>query len=138
MTEMLDVRKESAVITERLKLAMDREPWSSLSEPKRIDHLPNLLEALLRMACDPDCEATHRDEVLEFARIHGLDRRYQGFEEEVIFEEYYLLRREACTGLRTFHEEQTLEPIIPRLDAAISLATLASLRGLHGRGIEGL
>lgn len=138
MTESTDVRKESATITARLKLVMDREPWTSLPESQRVDHLPDLLGALLRMAFDPEREAGHRDEVLEFARLHGVDRRNQGFEEEVIFEEYYLLRSEACTGLRAFHEERALESIIPRLDAAISLATLASLRGLHGRGIDGL
>lgn len=138
MTGVRDVRKESAVITERLKIVMGRDPWTSLSEPQRVDHLPELLGALLRMAFDPGRDPILREEVLEVARRHGVDRRYQGFEEEVIFEEYYLLRSEACTGLRMFHQERDLEAVISRLDAAISLATLGSLRGLHGRGVEGL
>lgn len=133
-----DLRKETALIAERIKLAMAREPWGNLPEDQRVDHLPKLVEALLQTAFDAAEDEKRSARVLELGRIHGLDRRYQGFDEEVVLAEYYLLRSEACNGLRTFHAEDELESVIPKLDAAISSATMASLRGLHGRDVEGL
>lgn len=133
-----DVREETALIAERIKLAMVREPWGSLPEDQRIDHLPKLVEALLQTAFDEREDEKRTARVLELGRIHGLDRRYQGFDEEVVLAEYYLLRSEACDGLRTLHADDALESVIPKLDAAISSATMASLRGLHGRDVDGL
>lgn len=138
MSDASDLRKESALIVDRVKQAMNRDPWTTLPESQRLDHLPALVDTLLPIAFERTDDGARRDELLELARRHGMDRRYQGFEEELILREYYLLRSEACNGLRTFHSERALESVIPQLDAAISEATLASLRGLHGKDASGL
>lgn len=71
-----------------------------------------------------------RRELIRAAIQHGRERRTDGFTEEMLFLEYHLLRRGLWNELRRRNPELASETIM-RIDAEISMATCASLRGFH-------
>lgn len=113
-----------------------KEPWYSLPQEDRMDHLHQVVIGLVEASlCDPADVDAHEANVWAAAR-HGHQRREQGLDEAQILTEYHLLRRaiwrcvqrDVAPG-RAFHA-------ISRIDTAISLATMASLRGYHRRELE--
>ena len=114
----------------------DRPPWDRLTTADRIDHLAPLLESLFRAVFEETPERTHRAEMIRDAATHGEERRAQGYDEEIILEEYYLLRDLLWTELRARLPAAEAAPIIVRVDAALSLASAACLRGMHREALE--
>lgn len=113
-----------------------REPWLSLPEHHRIDHLPEVIVGLTEASlCDPADEAAHLQKVWAAAE-HGQHRREQGFAMELIFHEYHLLRQALWRYIRDHAEMSKQAEAINRIDTAISLSTMASLRGYHRRELE--
>lgn len=118
-------------IKSRMAALMTREPWLRISAAERVDHLPQLLDALLRDALSL---AEHRQvpaAVREAGVEHGVHRREQAFREEILFDEYSMLRNETLRMLWGTHQRRDAERIIARVDRSISEATVASLRGFH-------
>lgn len=114
----------------------DRPPWARLTTGERIDHLAPLLESLFRAVFEETTERTHRAEMIRNAATHGEERRAQGYDEEIILEEYYLIRDLLWTELRARLPAGEATPIIIRVDAALSLASAACLRGMHRQALE--
>lgn len=114
----------------------DRPPWDRLTTADRIDHLAPLLGSLFRAVLEETPERMHRAEMIRDAAMHGEERRAQGYDEEIILEEYYLLRDLLWSELRARLETGEAAPIIIRVDAALSLASAACLRGMHREALE--
>lgn len=116
---------------------VQREPWLSLPPDLRLNSIPDLVHALLdAMVCDPADEQARRDAV-HTAIEHGQMRAEQGFEDDLIFMEYHFLRGAVWEGIqRHFGRKRTALEVISRFDAAITVATSASLRGFHRASYE--
>lgn len=118
-------------------VAAAEEPWILLPEHDRIDFLPLVLTQLAEavLCAEPSSESVRA--LVEAALTHGEHRARLGLPDQVIFVEYDLLRRALWRFLNSDKPatERTARAIL-RMDAAISLATRASIVGLHRRQIE--
>ena len=114
----------------------DRPPWDRLTTAERIDHLAPLLDSLFRAVLEETANRTYRAAMIRDAAAHGEERRAQGYDEEIILEEYYLIRELLWTELRARLPAADAAPIIVRVDAALSLASAACLRGMHRTSLE--
>jgi hypothetical protein len=116
-----------------------RPPWTSLTESQWVDHLPPLLRAMIEAAaCSPGSHDARR-RVVEFALVHGEHRRALELPFDILFDEHSCLRN-ATWRLLTDRSGPNLNDSvvaeIVRIDAAVSFATMASLRGYHKSEIE--
>ena len=125
-----------ATLTRQWIDEIDREPWRHLSESERIDHLPILIRQLFRTVISDVAERASRAEMVRTAATHGEQRRAQGFDEDALLEEFYLLRRLLWDYLRDTFGSVGAEGVIAQIDSALSLATAASIRGFHRDGLE--
>lgn len=109
------------------------EPWYSLPRDDRRNHLHEVVIGLVQASlCDPADVDAHEDNVWAAAR-HGEQRREQGLDEAQILTEYHLLRRAIWHCVQRTITPGRAFTAISRIDTAISLATMASLRGYHRR-----
>lgn len=133
-----DLQANTGGVVRRWEDRVRDEPWSSLPKEWRVDHLPAVIEGLaataLRMPADPEAV---RGRIEEIAR-HGSERSRQGLEEAHVLREYHYLRLAIADYLfeRWGPEEPVLDALI-RVDAAITMATRASLLGYHRSHLEG-
>ncbi len=110
----------------------NEEPWFTLPADQKTDSLPKVLATLVAVAlCRQNDASAVRDHVLAAAE-HGRSRREQGFGQDLLLTEYYLLREAIWRFVRTTagpsaHATQA----ILYVDNAISVATRASLQGYH-------
>lgn len=114
-------------IVVRYQELTNRPPWSSLSLFDQVDHLPELLERLLDPRDSPDAI----EPLIRNAVTHGSHRRAQLFTPETILEEYHSLRRAVWEAMSADGSSQEAVPAIVRVDARMSISTLASLHGLY-------
>jgi hypothetical protein len=112
-------------------------PWVSMPPGTSIDHLPPVVLGIAEAAlCAPADMEAHRQKVWAAAK-HGQDRRRQGYEEPLIFQEYHYLRQAIWNYLRQAHpESETVMKAIFRIDTAIQLAITASIQGYHREELE--
>lgn len=107
-------------------------PWLSLPAEAQLDHLPQAIQHLIDAVLLHPREGKAQRALIFTAAQHGEDRRRQGFSDHMIFQEYHLLR----SALRRVFDSLPGEvpsdvEVIPRLDAGITAAAEASLRGYH-------
>ena len=124
-------------ILEDWQTTTTEEPWLSLPSAYKVDHLAEVIRALVDAALGEGDRREARLNKIREAAKHGEDRMEMGFAEHVLFLEYYLLRQ----SLWRFIEQSQRDPsvavqAITRRDAAITLATTASLRGYHKATFE--
>lgn len=113
------------------------EPWLTLPEEHRFNSLPDFTHDLLDAAlCRPDEMEAHRRK-LYAASEHGQTRREQGFPQELVLTEFYLLR-EAIWRILQRHLPDDATGAVMRVDTALSTATRASLAGFHRQELERL
>jgi hypothetical protein len=128
-----------AEIVEEWKRLTSRPPWATLTPSQWVDHLPPLLHAMIDgVVCGSGSHEARR-KVVQSAVRHGSHRRALGVPLDTIFEEYYQLRTATWHLLTTRAGAQLGQGIVGeilRLDAAIGIATLASLRGYHRPEVE--
>jgi hypothetical protein len=111
-------------------------PWSRLPESERIDFLPPMLAATLRgTICEPPDVAARADAV-RAAAIHGAARRRQGFSEEELLHEHYLVRLAMWSAVRNGHSFQVRARAMARADVLLSALMMATLRGYHRDGTD--
>lgn len=106
-------------------------PWTQLTEPQLRDHLPPLLHALMDSTAGSLGSADARERAVTLAAAHGEVRRRQDFSAESLLAEYYLLRNAMWNYIDKDVRSHDAVSSIIRLDAAVSIATLASLAGFH-------
>src|SRR3712207_1473331 len=107
------------------------EPWVSLPLPDLVDHLPAVIAAMVHASLsEPESLERHRVKVAAAAE-HGRQRRESGFDDDVVFQEYYGIRNALWKLIRpSFPGWRGAEAML-RLDTAISVALRASLVGFH-------
>lgn len=130
------IRQRSGQIVSEWRAETNVPPWNQLSEGEWHDHLPPLLKALLdsTICGSRTPEARHR--LVQEAATHGEHRRVLGFTHELLLQEYYALRNALWRILRDAAETRQLTGEILRVDAAISVVTIAAFRGYHREEFE--
>lgn len=110
----------------------EAEPWLALPPDVDFDHLPELIRGLSGAAL---CTEFHRglcEDVARIAALHGERRSREGFNDELVYREYHLLRRGMWERMKRDHGDSAIVFLATmRLDALTSLATAAALHGLH-------
>jgi len=128
-----------AEIVGEWKRLTTKPPWATLTTSQWANHLPPLLHAMIDgVVCGTGSHDARR-RVVEWAIRHGSSRRTLGLPLETIFEEYYQLRTATWHLLTTRAGAKLASGVVGeilRLDAAIGVATLASLRGYHRLEVE--
>lgn len=107
-------------------------PWLQLPEDLDLDHLPELVHALIDTCAMQGEDGDPKRRVVEAGLLHGKHRSGQSYPDHLLFREYHLLREAIWRGMhrRHPHERETISAI-SRIDAAITVATRASLQGYH-------
>lgn len=127
-----DLKDNTEKVVQRWESLTADRPWSGLPRDWRIDHLPDVIEGLADTALQrPLAQSDVRERLKAIAR-HGEERRKQGLEEGHILREYHYLRVAISEYLqdRWGRQEEVIGALL-RIDAAITLATGASLLGYH-------
>jgi hypothetical protein len=133
------IESNVADIVAEWKRLTDKPPWSSLSDADWVDHLPPLLRAMIAGVVCGRGSHVARQEVVDKAIIHGEHRRARGLTVEIILEEQSQLRTATWHFLTAKVDAVATSGVVEeilRLDAAIGVATLASIRGFHRPEIE--
>lgn len=106
-------------------------PWSRLPEPERTDFLPPLLEATLRGTITEPPDGQARSDAIKAAAVHGAARRRQGFTEEEVLHEHYLIRLALWSAARGGESFRLRARAMARADVLLSVLMLATLRGFR-------
>lgn len=121
----------AAAVVQEWATAADRFNWRGIRKAIDEDHLADLVRRLGEAAlARQDGASGPSRELVWTAVLHGVGRREDGFTEEMLFQEYYLLRRCMWGALKRKSPESAAETIM-RIDAEITMATNASLQGFH-------
>lgn len=113
------------------------EPPLRLSAGHDLGVLPEVIQDLIEVSLlHPNDLAAHEHKVFDAVR-HGEDRRRQGMEERIVFEEFAAIREALRRYLATCPVPRwKRREAIMRLDMAISVAELAAIRGFHRASFE--
>ena len=122
-------------IVEDWQTTTKQEPWLSLPSEYRMDNLAEVIRSMVDAALGEGDRREARIRKLREAAKHGEHRMQMGFAEQVLFLEYYLIRQSLWRFVEQHHSGSAAQ-VIMRLDAAITLATVASLRGYHKATFE--
>lgn len=121
------------ILRDREALTRD-QPWLALPTDARLDHIPQLVEALVDACVCAETDRATREHAVRTAMEHGVQRRDHGFEDDLLFREYHLLREAIWRGMqKRRRKDHAAFDAIARIDAGITVATRASLEGFHGR-----
>jgi hypothetical protein len=113
-----------------------QEVWHGLPPVMDFDHLPDVIAGLADTALASDFLRTHAQRSLELSALHGHHRQIEGFPEQFVYTEYHLLRRSMWHFLGETVAPDDAARSVSRLDVAITLATMAALRGYHRTTFE--
>lgn len=134
LCEMIKERAEdiSAAVLDRWVVISGAEQWLSLPDGLDYDHLPQLIRQLAAASLCTEYDRTLCEHVVQTAVLHGVHRADQGFGENLIHREYHLMRRALAREMTAEHGE-TADTYYAnmRIDALISVAASAALRGVH-------
>ena len=113
-----------------------RELWHGLPPTMHFDHLPDVIAGLADVALTRGFERSAVEESLRLSAVHGEHRQIEGFPEQFIYTEYHLLRRSMWHFLYETAAAGDAARSVSRIDVAITLATMAALRGFHRSTFE--
>ena len=122
------------IVSRWITLQID-EPWVQLPRRDLVDHLPEVITALVGASLSEPRNADRHRAKVRAAAEHGRQRRRAGFDQEVIFQEYYGIRNALWAVVRPRYSETRGAEAMLRMDSAISVALRASLLGYHERGL---
>lgn len=118
------------------------EPWLAMPAEHRVDSFPEVTGALLDAALGPRGDAAAAEALTVAAAKHGRHRRDQGFAQELLFAEYYLLREALWRTIQSVPPAHAVDDAsltaMLHLDGAISVATRASITGYHRDELEAM
>lgn len=132
-----EIEREASAVIDSVEELSTQDPWLSLPDDLRLDHLVPLLQLMVRSGAGIGPDPTGPRDVIGAALEHGRQRRQHGFNEEALLKEYHLLRRAVWRFLRvrTAPDGNAAEMML-RLDAEITTATSASLLGYHADEVD--
>ena len=130
-----DLRRRSDDIVENWLGRMQAQPWLRLPHEATVDHVPELVEALVAaLLGEPSVEVARRN-AIRVACKHGRHRREQGLDDAVLHREHHLLRSSIWDVIRRRHGEiPACFEAIARVDVATTMTTTGSLHGYHVDG----
>jgi hypothetical protein len=108
------------------------EPWIKLPHDFHLDHLPPMIRVAAELSLQSPGDRELVRQLIREGCKHGETRLEQAFPEAILFHEHQLVRNAIWYHIRGRHRGEGLvfEAMI-RLDAALTLATRATLRGFH-------
>jgi hypothetical protein len=109
----------------------ETEVWHALPTQMTFDDLPDVLQAIATAALSPRFTPDLSREILKYSSRHGDHRHTEGFQEGYLYTEYHLLRGSLWEFIRRRLPADRAVRAISRADAAITLATMAGIRGFH-------
>lgn len=132
-----ELQANAAEIVEGAEELATTEPWISLPEELRLNHLVPLVRTMVSRGFGGVGGRVTVRELVEAAAEHGRQRGEQGFSDETILLEYQILREAVERFLREGHfsEDALLEGLV-RMDAEITTATSGSLLGVHRASMD--
>lgn len=117
-----------------LDAVTEEDPWIHLPRDYRLNHLADVVEPMTTLALTRSADAELCRDMLHLAAARGEKRLEQGYPDSLIFQEFPMLRQALWRYIRRFHDgnhdPRSFEAMV-RIDAALALATKASLRGFH-------
>lgn len=132
---LAQLERNAEAVARQVIEGWDRGARRVLGEPMpvglELDHLPELI-ALLAAAASARPGAPERAELVRTAVSHGRHRRAEGHPDRVVFREYHLLRSFLWSEIKSCDVpgDATVQAIL-LVDAAITVATSASIHGYH-------
>lgn len=132
-----DLRSSTDAIVDRWDRRVRTQPWLSLPEEARIDHVPEMVETLIAALLGEPSVEEGRERAVRMAVKHGRHRREQGLNDEVIHREHHLLRSAIWDVIRERHgRKPACFEAIALIDVATTMTTTGSLHGFHQDGQE--
>ena len=123
-------------ILQDLQASCEREPWIDLPAEDRLNNLAKVTSSLVDAAFGSGADRRLRLEEAYASAEHGEHRLQMGFEEELLFTEFTLLKQALSRFLKANAPFPLAQQVSVRLDSASSLATIASIRGYHRPQIQ--
>jgi hypothetical protein len=134
--DLLESQIDRVIVEWRAQLG--RDPWTRLSDERLVDHLPQILSRVFRLAREGTREIDGDLQQL-ISRAHGYFRREDAIPLAAVAEEFELVKR-ACWKVLSSNglEEAAVAAAISRLDLLIDDATGYTLRGYYGPELDSL
>lgn len=131
-TILEDLRARSDEVVSRWAARIEVEPWLALPEEAKIDHVPELVDAVVSaILADPSTREA-RERAVRIACRHGQERRRQGLQDAVLHREHHLLRASIWDVVRERHGgDAAAYEAISRIDMGTTMTTTGSLHGYH-------
>jgi hypothetical protein len=131
------IRSDTDAVMKRWRHAVATEPGLMGARDLDVDSLPELIGTavdVLDERPDPD---TARRNLLHWALEHGRHRICEGVPDDMLFKEYHVLRYALWDTIRERHgANRNSTAVITKLDAVLSVAARASLRGYYHEHFE--
>lgn len=119
------------ILEDWLQDARREFPAASLTEPRLVDHLPDLL----RRVADSLDEAKRSPpaSLAELAKLHALDRLHRGFDVRSVAQEYALIRRAILRRYANRYGEAVSIEDVVRFNEVLDAAVCASVEHFEQR-----
>ena len=132
-----DLRRRTDDVVENWLERMEAQPWLRLPPEATVDHVPEMIEALVAAILgEPSVEEARRN-AIRVACKHGNHRQEQGLDDSVLHREHHLLRASIWDVIRRRHGDvPACFAAISRVDVATTMTTTGSLHGYHMDGLE--
>jgi hypothetical protein len=129
------VRNNVDEVIELWRREAGEETWTHFPADLDVDHLPELIQRLAD-AIDSDDPESHGAQIWAAVR-HGQDRLKRGFSDSLVLAEHQVIRIALWRFIRRNHgASPSAYPAIGRIDSALTLVTLAALRGYHHTALK--
>ena len=127
-----ELRDDLAPILEEWVAVSHEEPWHVHPERYGVDSLHEVVRGVLDVALGDGSDNAASERLVRAAASHGDQRRVQVTGDEALLREYHALRTALWRYLRgvPMPANEALTAI-SRVDAVITVATTAALRGYH-------
>jgi hypothetical protein len=127
-----ELRDDLGPILAEWEAVSREEPWHIRPEAYGIDSLNEVVRGVLDVALGDGGDKEASERLVRAAAAHGDQRRVQGTGDEALLREYHALRASLWRYLRraAMPASEELTAIL-RVDAVITVATTAALRGYH-------
>jgi hypothetical protein len=127
-----ELRDNLALVLAEWEAVSREEPWHIQPQRYGPDSLHETMRAVLDVALGDGGDKEASERLVRSAAAHGDQRRVQGVGDDAVLREYHALRAALWRYLRQapIPPSEALTAIL-RVDAVITVATTAALRGYH-------
>ncbi|MEX0891081.1 MAG: hypothetical protein WEB88_02845 [Gemmatimonadota bacterium] len=131
------VRNDTDAVMKRWRHSVATEPGLMGARELDVDALPELISTALDVLEERPDQETSRRNLLKWTLEHGHYRIRESVPDDMLFKEYHVLRYALWDTIRERHGTNRLtSTVITQLDAVLSVASRASLRGYYHEHFE--